>query len=101
MLNDFIDTRQINLEGGAFVFLTIEPNVALALFYYSIYGRQSQTSSLAGPLCRKEGLKDMFSNIAFHTAPSVANRQHYKAACVGTISFTVLRRQLPVCRLNR
>src|SRR5262249_15153963 len=71
-----VDPRQVDLEHGSEPRLTVNPNVAAALFHNTVDRRQSQAGSFTYFFRRKEGLEDSRLRLLVHAASGIADRQH-------------------------
>src|SRR5680860_864298 len=68
---------EIDLEGGSFSRLGVDPDVSARLLYDPVHRGETHTRSLTLLLGGKEGVKDAVGGLRVHARSVVGDRQHH------------------------
>src|SRR5207247_501558 len=76
MRRHVVHAWQIDVEGGSFSQLAIDPDASFTLLHNSVDCRKAQARSFAKLLRGEEWLEDLFLRLAVHAAAVVRYRKH-------------------------
>src|SRR5258707_12309529 len=76
--------REVNLKIRSFGGRTIHPDISVALFHYTINGRQTEASAFSSFLGGKKRLKNVRQRFGIHAGSGVGNCQHHVLSGPGT-----------------
>ena len=76
LVDNLVDSRQVNLEDRPFAEFAVNPNVAATLFHDAVDSGQTQASAFANLLGGEERLEDMRFRFGVHAATGVGDRHN-------------------------